>query len=50
MLPSLVLFLLLPVLLQRGYHFYLSLAASIGATILVYLGAISLGRHLGLKL
>jgi hypothetical protein len=48
-LPSLVLFLLLPVLLQRGYHFYSSLAASIGATILVYLGAISLGRHLGLK-
>jgi hypothetical protein len=49
-LPSLALFLLLPVLLARGYHFYFSLAASIGATILVYLGAISLGRHLGLKL
>jgi hypothetical protein len=49
-LPSLVLFLLLPVLLQRGHHFYLSLAASLGATILVYLGAISLSRHLGLRL
>jgi hypothetical protein len=49
-LPSLVLFLLLPMLLAKGYHFYLSLAASIGATILVYLSAISLGRHLGLKL
>ena len=49
-LPSLVLFLLLPALLQRGYHFYFSLAASIGVTILVYLVTISLGRHLGLKL
>jgi hypothetical protein len=48
-LPSLVLFLLLPVLLARGYHFYLSLAASVGATIVVYLGAISLGRHFGLR-
>jgi hypothetical protein len=48
-LPSLVLFLLLPILLTRGYAFYVSLATSIGATILVYLGAISIGRHLGLK-
>ena len=48
-LPSLVLFLLLPVLLTRGYAFYASLAVSIGATILVYLGAISFGRYLGLK-
>ena len=48
-LPSLVLFLLLPILLTRGYAFYASLATSIGATILVYLGAISIGRHLGLK-
>jgi hypothetical protein len=48
-LPSLVLFLLLPVLLTRGHAFYASLAVSIGATILVYLGAISVGRHFGLK-
>jgi hypothetical protein len=48
-LPSLVLFLLLPVMLARGFQFYVSLAASIGATIVVYLGAISLGRHLGLR-
>jgi hypothetical protein len=48
-LPSLVLFLLLPAMLARGIHFYVSLAASIGATIVVYLGAISLGRHLGLR-
>jgi hypothetical protein len=46
-LPSLVLFLLLPAMLARGVHFYVSLAASIGATIVVYLGAIWLGRRLG---
>ena len=48
-LPSLVLFLLLPALLERGYEFFTSLAVSIGATILVYLAAIALGRYLGLK-
>ena len=48
-LPSLVLFLLLPVLLERGYEFFASLLVSVGATILVYLAAIALGRHLGLK-
>ena len=48
-LPSLVLLALLPVLLAKGYHFYWSLAASMGATIVVYLGAISLGRHVGLR-
>ena len=49
-LPSLLLFLLLPILLTRGYPFYASLAASIGATIVAYLGAISLGRHFGIEL
>jgi len=49
-LPSLVLFVLLPILLTRGYSFYASLAVSIGATVLVYFGAISLGGRLGLKL
>ena len=48
-LPSLVLFLLLPTLLVRGYGFFVSLAVSIGATILVYLAAIALGRHFGFK-
>ena len=48
-LPSLALFLLLPVLVARGYPFYLSLAASIVATAVVYLGAIALGRHLGFR-
>ena len=48
-LPSLVLFLLLPAMLARGFNFYLSLVASMGATSVVYLGAISLGPHLGLR-
>jgi hypothetical protein len=48
-LPSLVLLLLLPTLLDRGYGFFASLAVSIGATILVYLAAIPVGRHLGFK-
>ena len=49
-LPSLVLFLLLPVLLDRGYGFVVSLAVSIAATIVVYLAAIALVRYLGLEL
>jgi hypothetical protein len=48
-LPSLALFLLLPALLARGYHFYASLAVSIGATALVYLGEIAIGRHFGFR-
>ncbi|HET8698967.1 MAG TPA: DUF3147 family protein [Gammaproteobacteria bacterium] len=49
-LPSLVLFVLLPVLLQRGYGFYASLAASIGATVVAYFGMIAAARHFGLRL
>jgi hypothetical protein len=49
-LPSLVLFVLLPVLLQRGHAFYTSLAASIGATVVAYGGMIVTARHFGLRL
>jgi hypothetical protein len=49
-LPSLVLFLLLPALLERGYHFYTSLAVAIGATIVVYYVTISIVRYWGLRL
>jgi cobalamin synthase len=49
-LPSLLLFLTLPILLQRGYDFYLSLAVSIGATIIGYYVMIVIARHLGLRL
>ena len=48
-LPSLVLFLLLPALLDRGYQFYVSLAASIAAMVLVYYAAIACVRHFGFK-
>ena len=49
-LPSLTLFVLLPPLLQRGYSFYLSLAASIGATAVVYYVVISIAPRLGVRL
>jgi hypothetical protein len=49
-LPSLVLFLLLPVLLQRGYGFYASLSASLVATAISYGGMIGLARLLGIRL
>ena len=49
-LPSLTLFVLLPPLLQRGYSFYLSLAASIGATVVVYYVLIAIAPRLGVRL
>jgi len=49
-LPSLALFVVLPVLLQRGIGFYASLAASIGATIVAYFGMIVTARLFGLRL
>lgn len=48
-LPSLVLFLLLPILLKRGIGFYPGLAASIGATVLAYFVAIALARFFGFR-
>jgi hypothetical protein len=49
-LPSLTLFLLLPALLQRGLSFYVSLAASIGATIVAYYALILVAPRFGLRL
>ena len=49
-LPSLLLFLTLPVLLERGYNFYVGLAVSIGVTIVGYYVTISIVRHFGLRL
>ena len=49
-LPSLILFLLLPVLLQRGLSFPVSLAASIGATIAGYYVTITGVRHFAVRL
>jgi hypothetical protein len=49
-LPSLTLFLLLPALLQRGFSFYLSLTASIAATIVAYYALVAIAPHVGLRL
>lgn len=49
-LPSLVLFVTLPLLLARGVNFYLSLAAAVAATVGAYYLMIVVGRPLGLKL
>src|SRR3970282_502192 len=49
-LPSLVLFVMLPLLLERGLNFYVSLAASIGVTIICYYVTIAVVRYFGLHL
>jgi hypothetical protein len=49
-LPSLLLFVLLPFLLRSGLGFWFSLAASIGATALAYLGMIKLLGAIGIRL
>jgi hypothetical protein len=41
-LPSLLLFVVLPVLLRLGVGFWWSLAAAVGATVLAYWGSILL--------
>jgi len=49
-LPSLALFIALPVLLKQGVNFYLSLGISIGLTIGCYWLMISALGHFGIKL
>ena len=49
-LPSLALFLTLPVLLKQGLDFYLSMSISIGITLGCYFLMISLLNHYGVKL
>ncbi|MCI0505162.1 MAG: DUF3147 family protein [Gammaproteobacteria bacterium] len=49
-LPSLVLFIALPVLLKHGINFYLSLSVAIGLTIGCYWLMISVLGHYGVKL
>jgi hypothetical protein len=49
-LPSLVLFIILPLLLKQGLHFYLSLSVSLIVTVVCYWGMLTvLGRY-GIKL
>ena len=49
-LPSLLLFVLLPLLLRSGLGFWFSLAVSSAATALAYLGMIKLLGMLGIRL
>lgn len=48
-LPSSVLFILLPLLLKFGWGFYLSLSVSVAATILCYFAMIALLSYFGIK-
>jgi len=47
--PSLMLFVVLPWLLKRGFGFFPSLTASIGATIVAYFLAIAVARIFGMR-
>lgn len=49
-LPSLALFVSLPVLLKQGINFYLSIGIGIGLTVLCYWLMISALGHFGVKL
>jgi len=49
-LPSLTLFITLPLLLKQGINFYLSISLSIGITIFSYWLMISVLNHFGIKL
>ena len=49
-LPSLALFVTLPVLLRQGLNFYMSMSISIGITLGCYFLMISLLNHFGVKL
>jgi len=48
-LPSLVLFVVLPVLLKAGINFYLSLGLSVAVTTISYFLMISVLNHFGIK-
>ncbi|QBB68966.1 DUF3147 family protein [Pseudolysobacter antarcticus] len=49
-LPSLVLFLLLPALLRHGLDFWISLGLSVAATIACYLALLPILRRFGVQL
>ena len=49
-LPSLTLFIALPIMLKQGLNFYLSLSLSVGLTALCYMLLIVLLNHFGVKL
>ncbi|WP_284126392.1 DUF3147 family protein [Parerythrobacter aestuarii] len=49
-LPSLPMFLLIPLMLRQGYGFWVSLAAGCVLTVALYLAMVHFGPRLGLRL
>jgi hypothetical protein len=49
-LPSLVLFLALPLLLRAGYHFWASLVTACAITVVAYLAMLWVLRRIGVQL
>ena len=49
-IPSLALFIILPILLKNGFNFYLSMSISCGITVLCYFLMVSVLGHFGVKL
>jgi hypothetical protein len=49
-LPSLPMFILVPVLLRSGWGFWLSLALGCALTVLLYLGLVWIAPRLGIRL
>lgn len=49
-LPSLALFVTLPLLLKQGFGFYLSITISIGVTIICYFLMVSVLHYFGIQL
>lgn len=49
-LPSLALFIMLPLLLKIGWGFYLSISVSIGVTMVCYFAMVSALSYFGVKL
>ena len=49
-IPSLALFVTLPLLLKQGLNFYLSIGVAIGITVMFYFLMLSILSHFGVKL
>ena len=50
LIPSLALFISLPIFLKNGINFYVSLSTSISITVICYWGMITILNHYGIKL
>lgn len=49
-LPSLPMFLIIPLLMRTGVHFYLALAIGCAVTVALYLAMLQFGPRLGVRL